>query len=328
MRLTRQITIASFVLAVLFAATGIVANAQNAANTQVPEVEDQAKIDIYTRFVNNRLTNEPAAYAAAKEYLAKYPKDNDAYTRYLRPWVALYDKWERKQSVPQLIYDEKKYAEGYALGKQVLAEQPDDVATLMYLGYGAYLASTTAKNESFNADARVYAQKAIAAIEAGKAPDEWKPFKDKSDALAHLYYTLGFFAFRTDPSQAIDSFIKTAQFETDLKKAPSTYYFLAAAYETGPYKTMAAAYQKDFADKPESPASKAALEKLNVVIDRMIDAYARAIAAAGDAPANAQNKAQWMTSLTNYYKFRNNGLDTGLNELIAGVLAKPLPAKP
>ncbi len=47
--LTRQITIASFVLAVLFAATGIVANAQNAANTQVPEVEDQAKIDIYTQ---------------------------------------------------------------------------------------------------------------------------------------------------------------------------------------------------------------------------------------------------------------------------------------
>ncbi len=240
--------------------------------------------------MNLRLTQ------AAKEYLAKYPKDNDAYTRYLRPWVALYDKWERKQTVPQLIYDEKKYAEGYALGKQVLAEEPDDVATLMYLGYGAYLASTTAKNESFNADARGYAQKAIAAIEAGKAPEEWKPFKDKNDALAHLYYTLGFFAFRTDPSQAIDSFIKTAQFETDLKKAPSTYYFLAAAYETGPYKTMAAAYQKDFADKPESPASKAALEKLNVVIDRMIDAYARAIAAAGDAPANAQNKAQWMTT--------------------------------
>lgn len=318
----QRVVISAFVIAVSMTTAGPVARAQ------VPETEDQAKIDIYTRFVNNRLSNEAVAYAAAKEYLAKYPKDNDAYTRYLRPWVALYDKWDRKQRVPQLIYDEKKYAEGYALGKQVLAEEPDELATLMYLGYGAYLASTTAKNESFNADARVYAQKAITAIEAGKAPDEWKPFKNRDDALAHLYYTLGFFAFRTDPGQAIDSFIKTARFETDLKKAPSTYYFLAAAYETGPYKTMAAAYQKDFADKPESPASKAALEKLNIVIDRMIDAYARAIAAAGSDPANAQNKAQWMTTLTNYYKFRNNGLDTGLNELIAGVLSKPLPAKP
>jgi hypothetical protein len=322
MKLFRQrVLVVGFLLAA-FLGTGMVAHAQ------VPETEDQAKIEIYTRFVNNRTSNESLAYQAAKEYLAKYSKDDDMYTRYLRPWVALYDKWERKQRVPQLIYDEKNFAEGYRLGKQVLTEEPDELATLMYLGYGAYLASTTAKNESFNADARVYARKAITAIEAGKAPDEWKPFKDKNDALAHLYYTLGFIAFRTDPAQAIDSFIKTATFDTDLKKSPSTYYFLAAAYETGPYKTLAAAYQTNFAGKEESAASKAALEKLNLVIDRMIDAYARAIAAAGDDPANAQNKAQWLATLTNYYKFRNNGADTGLNELLAGVLSKPLPPKP
>lgn len=326
--LMRRLTITSFVVAISLSAMGLVAQAQTQTRAQVPETEDQAKIDIYTRFFNNRLSNESAAYQAAKEYLAKYPKDDDAYTRYLKPWVTLYDKWERKQQVPHLIYDEKNYAEGYKLGKQVLAENPDDPATLMYLGYGAYLASTTAKNESFNADARAYAQKAITAIESGKAPDEWKPFKDRADALAHLYYTLGFFDFRTNPNSAIDSFLKTAQLDSDLKQAPSTYYFLAAAYETGPYKTLAAAYQTNFAGQPESPASKAALEKLNLVIDRMIDAYARAIAAAGDDPANAQNKAQWMATLTNYYKFRNNGLDTGLNELIAGVLAKPLPPKP
>lgn len=322
MRLLRQrILAASFAIAALLSAAGM-------AGAQVPETEDQAKIDIYTRFFNNRLSNEPAAYQAAKEYLAKYPKDDDAYTRYLKPWVALYDKWERKQRVPQLIYDEKNYAEGYKLGKQVLTENPDDLATLMYLGYGAYFASTTAKNESFNAEARGYAQRAITAIESGKSPDEWKPFKDKTDALAHLYYTLGFIDFRTNPNAAIDSFIKTAQLESDLKRSPSTYYFLAFSYETGPYKSQAAAYQNNFAGKEESAASKAALEKLNVVIDRMIDAYARAIAAAGTDPANAQNKAQWMATLTNYYKFRNNGLDTGLNELIAGVLSKPLPPKP
>ena len=60
----------------------------------------------------------------------------------------------------------------------------------------------------------------------------------------------------------------------------------------------------------------------------MIDAYARAVAAAGNDPANAQNKAQWMASLTNYYKFRHDGLDTGLSDLIAGVMTKPLPPKP
>jgi len=322
----QRVVIGAFVIAVLVTTTGLVGNAQ--VRAQVQETEDQAKIDIYTRFVNNRLTNETLAYQAAKEYLQKYPKDDDMYTRYLRPWVTLYDKWDRKRRVPQLIYDDKNYAEGYRLGKEVLAEEPDDLATLMYLGYGAYLASTTAKNESFNADARGYTQQAIKAIEGGRTPEEWKPFKDKTDALAHLYYTLGFINFRSAPDQAIDSFIKTASLETDLKKAPSTYYFLAVAYETGPYKTMAAAYQTRFAGKPESPESKLALEKLNVVIDRMIDAYARAVAAAGSDPANAQNKAQWLAKLTDFYKFRNSGSDAGLNELIAGVLAKPLPAKP
>ncbi len=65
-----------------------------------------------------------------------------------------------------------------------------------------------------------------------------------------------------------------------------------------------------------------------MIIDRMIDAYARAIAAAGSDPANAQNKAQWMTKLTDFYKFRHEGSDAGLNELIASVLSRPLPAKP
>jgi hypothetical protein len=320
--LIQRLVIGAFVVAASMTAGASLIRAQ------VQETDDKAKIEIYTRFVNNRLSNETLAYRAAKEYLQKYPKDDDVYTRYLRPWVALFDKWERKQRVPQLIYDEKNYAEGYRLGKAVLTEEPDDLATLMYLGYGAYLASTTAKNESFNADARGYALKAIAAIEGGKSPEEWKPFKDKDDALAHLYYTLGFIDFRSAPDQAIDSFIKTARLETDLKKAPSTYYFIAAAYETGPYKTLAAAYQTNFAGKEESPASKAALEKLNVVIDRMIDAYARAIAAAGNDPANAQNKAQWLAKVTDFYKFRNGGSDAGLNEMIAGVLAKPLPAKP
>lgn len=320
--LIQRVAIGAFVIAVSLTGASLVASAQ------VQETDDPVKIDIYTKFVNNRLTNETVAYQAAREYLQKYPKDDDSYTRYLRPWVTLYDKWNRKRRVPQLIYDEKNFAEGYRLGKQVLAEEPDELATLMYLGYGAYLASTTAKNESFNADARGYAQKAIAAIEGGNSPEEWKPFKDKDDALAHLYYTLGFISFRSAPDQSIDSFIRTARFETDLKKSPSTYYLLAAAYETGPYKTLAAAYQTNFAGKPESPASKLALEKLNVIIDRMIDAYARAIEAAASDPVNAQNKAQWLATLTNFYKFRNGGSDAGLNEFIAGALAKPLPPKP
>ena len=109
--------------------------------------------------------------------------------------------------------------------------------------YAGYLAST-AKNEAFNADALGYARKAIQAIESGKAPTDWEPFKGKDDTLAYLYYTVGFLSLKSAPDQAIEPLIKATQFETDLKKAPSTYYFLAIAYESGPYKAMSAEYQR------------------------------------------------------------------------------------
>jgi hypothetical protein len=291
------------------------------------ETDDQVKIDMYKRFVDSRVPNPPAAYQAARDYLQKYPKDKDQYTDYLQKWIMFYERDQRKRKLPELIYNEKNFAEAYRTGKVILTDEPENLRTLIDLGYAGYLA-TTAKNEAFNADALVYTRKAIQAIEAGKAPTDWEPFKGKDDTLAYLYYTDGFLNLKSAPDLAIEPLLKAAQFETDLKKAPSTYYYLAIAYQSGPYKTLSAAYQTTYANKPETPEGKAALEKLNVVIDRMIDAYARAIAAAGTDPKNAQNKTLWLGTLTNFYKFRHQDSDAGLNELIAASLNKPLPPKP
>lgn len=292
------------------------------------ETDDPVKIEVYTRFVNNRKTNEAAAYQAAREYLQKYPKDNDQYTQYLQKWMVIYERDERKRTLPQLVYNAKNFAGAYTVGKQILADEPDYLPALIHLGYAGYLAMTTAKNEAFNADAQAYANKAIQLIEAGKSPGSWLPFKGKDDTLAQLYYAVGVLSLRNAPDRAIESLMKAAQFETDLKKSPSIYYYIAAAYESGPYKTMAAAYQTTFAGKEETAQSKLALAKLNVIIDRMIDAYARAVAAAGSDSANAQNKIQWSNKLSEFFKFRHDGSDVGMNELIAGVLATPLPPKP
>jgi len=50
-------------------------------NTTVQETDDPVKVDLYTKFVNNYKTNEDAAYEVAKQYLQKYVKDNDQYSR-------------------------------------------------------------------------------------------------------------------------------------------------------------------------------------------------------------------------------------------------------
>ena len=290
------------------------------------ETDDPVKIEIYKKFYDNRNTNTAAAYAAARDYLQRYTKDKDQYVDYLQKWVTAYERDDRKKMLPGLISD-KNWAEAYKVGAKILTDEPNNLRTQIDLGYAGYLAAST-KNETYNADAINYSRKAIAAIEGGQSPSEWAPFKGKDDTLAYLYYALGYLTLKTSPEQSLDSLIKAAQFDSDIKKTASTYYFIAVAYETGPYKTQAAAYQTAYGGKEETPASKAALDKLSVLIDRMIDAYARAIATAGTDPKTEQSRKDWMTQLTNYYKFRHAGSDAGLTEYVAGVLKGPLPAKP
>ncbi len=290
------------------------------------ETDDPMKIAIYKRFVDNRIPNPAAAYQAARDYLQKYQKEKDQYTDYLSKWVTFYERDERKRRLPVLI-NEKNYAEAYKTGAQILADEPNYLRAQIDLGYAGYLAAS-AKNETFNNEALGYARQAIQAIESGKTPIEWAPFKGKDDTLAYLNYAVGFLTLKTNPNEALDSLLKAARYESDIKKTPSTYYFLAVAYESGPYKTMSTSYQTLYANKPETPESKAALEKLNVVMDRIIDAYARAIAAAGTDPKLEQSRKEWMTQLSNYYKFRHDGSDAGINEFIAAALQKPLPPKP
>jgi tetratricopeptide (TPR) repeat protein len=290
------------------------------------ETDDPVKIEIYKKFYDNRDSNKAVAYQAARDYLAKYVKDKDQYVDYLQKWIVFYERDERKRRLPGLI-NEKNFSEAYSVGAKILADEPNYLRAQIDLGYAGYIAASS-RVETYNADALNYARKAIQALEEGKVPSEWAPFKGKDDTLAYLYYAVGFLTLKTNPDQAIDALLKAARLESDIKKNPRTYYFLAAAYESGPYKTQSAAFQAAYGDKPETPESKAALEKVNVLIDRMIDAYARAIATAGTDPTTEQNRRDWQTALTNYYKFRHGGSDAGVTEFIASALSRPLPPKP
>lgn len=311
-------------LAALLAFSALTFGSQSVALAQ--ETDDPVKIEIYNRFYNNVKNNKAVAYQAARDYLQKYGKDKDHYIDYLQKWIAVYERDERKQNLPILI-NEKKFSEAYATGAKILADEPEYLRAQIDLGYAGYIAASN-KNESFNTAALDYARKAIQAIESGKQPHEWAPFKGKDDTLAYLNYAVGFLTLKTSPDQAIDSLLKAARYESDIKKTPSTYYFLAAAYESGPYKTLSSAYQTQFAGKPETPESKAALERLNVVMDRIVDAYARAIATAGTDPKTEQSRKEWTAQMSNYYKFRHENSDAGMKEFIDTVLQKPLPPKP
>ena len=321
-----------FAVALLFSVQGL--QAQPRTGGAVQETDDEYKVTTYRNFVDNREQYPAVAYQAAKDYMAKYGKEDDQYTRYLRTWISAYEEDERTRRLAaekadreqQLLgsFTQKDFAKAYGMAKQVLADDPEDVKVLIALGYGGVFASES-RNEAFNADASIYAQKAIQLLESGKVPDTWAPFKNKEDVLASLYYAVGFYSLKTKPESSITNFYKVTQIESDRQKSPSTYYYLAASYQTGPYKRLSDDYSKRFANQAESPESKAALDNLSKVVDKMIDAYARAVALASNDPQQQSARNQWMTQLTNFWKFRHDGADTGLTEFIAGVLSKPLP---
>jgi len=225
------------------------------------------------------------------------------------------------------IYNEKKYAEGYAMGKEVLATEPDNLQVLVDLGANAYLLPPL-KNAQLTADGLGYAQKALGMLDAGKTLENWDPLGSKDVAVAYLNYSIGTLTLEKDPSAALKNLLKAAQFETPLKKSPYTYGYIAGAYETGTYAKQSGDYKTQYGGKDETPESKLALANINQIVDRMIDGYARAVALAGSDQAFAQPKQAWQESLSTWYKYRHNASDAGMNEFVASVLSKPLPPEP
>ena len=292
---------------------------------------DEAKEALYASFLKNRADDQAKAYDDAKKYLAcpttGITEAQNKIVEYLKKWVAKYEELTRASRFQDLLYNQKKYPEAYALGKEILTAQPENLKVTIDLGVNGYLVGPL-KNASLTAEALQHAKNALAALEAGKNVDDWKPLPSKDVAIAYLNYSIGALTVETDPTNALKYLIKAAQFETPLKKSPYTYAYIAGAYETGPYAKMSEEYKKIYSGKDETPESKLMLANINQLVDRMIDGYARAVAAAGADANFAQPKAVWNESLTTWYKYRNNGQTTGLDQMVAGIMSKPLPPEP
>lgn len=301
--------------------------ATGAATTLVQDqCTEENKTAWYATFREHfKSDQQPKAYEAAKKYLTACTEDTQI-TQYLKKWVTAYDKEIRKVNLTKALYTDKNYDEAFKLGREVLVDEPENLKVLVDLGYGGYLASS-AKNTNFNTDAINYARKAIQMIESGKTLDNWTPFPNKDEALAFLNYYIGTTTLAQDPSASLPYLLKAARFESSLKKSPFTYDRIAVAYETGPYAKQSADYKTKYGGKDETPESKLALENINQIVDRMIDAYARAVATAGADTKYTTQKAEWNEALKTWYKYRHKD-ETGMNELVAGILAKPLPPEP
>ena len=315
-------------LALPVAATNLIKVSDNNVQEQCKTEEKDAW---YAEFLKIYKNDQAKAFELAKKYLACPPvgevtEAQQKIIDFLKKWSTAYEDGMRKLKLPQLLYNDKKYPEAYALGREILAKEPDNLTVLVHLGANGYVVAPL-KNAQLTAESLDHARKALALLESGKTIDDWSPLAGKDAALAYLNFTIGSLTLEKEPSVALKNLIKAAQYETPLKKSPFTYAYIAAAYETGPYATQSEAYKK-YTGQDETPESKLALANINQVVERMIDGYARAVALAGTDPQFAEQKKIWLEVLTTWYKYLHNKSDAGLTEYIAGVVAKPLPPEP
>ena len=306
-----------------------------AAHNAIAQPQDQCstekKNEQYKIFLDNRKTEQDKAYDAAKKYLACPATEVDEAQQkiidYLKKFVGQYEDATKKGRYRTLLYNDKKYPEAYALGKEILAAEPDNLKVLVDLGTNGYLVGPL-NNASLSAEALEYAKRALQQLESGKTLEDWSPLQSKDVGVAYLNYTIGALSLEKDPAGALKNLIKAAQFETPLKKSPYTYAYIAGAYETGPYAKQSADYKTMYSGKDETAESKLALANINQIVDRMIDGYARAVALAGNDPTFSAPKNVWNESLTTWYKYRNNNTVAGLDQMLASILSKPLPPEP
>jgi len=305
---------------------GLTASVSAQRNPVMPSQQaDSNKEDLYAQFAEYRKSLNPEerrlAYPAARDYLLKFGGDDDSNARDVQAFVTAYERALHGGDVFS-AYTAKNYLKAFELGRPHLRTDPDDFFVLAALTEAGY-ENAIAGNATLNDETTGYARRAIKLLEGGKLakPD---PFKNIEFARGFLNSALGWFVKDQAPVEAAAAFLKAAQSDTPYRTDPSIYHRMGVAILKGEFASLSAEYNEKYGAKQSSPEQSAMLERIMHAGERAIDAYARAVALM-DRPEQQEAKNKILAQLTTLYKNFHNNSDTGVKELIATILSKPLP---
>jgi len=286
---------------------------------------DSEKEALYARFTDYKRNPNPEqqrfAYPVGKEYLRRWGGEKDSETKEVRRWVTEY---ERAMHAGDLYaaYEARNYAKVFELGRPEVKSDPEYFLALSLMVEAGF-DNTLAGNPSLNSEAAEYARNAVQLLEAGKVtkPD---PFKSVEIARGFLNFALGNFVKDEKPGEAAAAFTKAVQSDSPYHTDPAAYHRLGVSILKGEFAQLSAEYNEKFGGKTSSPEQTAMLSRITHLIERTIDSYARAVALS-TKPEQQEAREKILAQLTTLYKNFHNNSDAGLNELIAGVLSKPMP---
>jgi hypothetical protein len=323
------------VFAALFTVFALPSYAQDAAAAQTPAAtgpcaEAEAKAALYNKFrenFNKSADLQKLAYESGKEYLNKYgtctAAGDEQITKYIQNWVGKYEKATLEFNCSKAANENP--AQAFEACAPWIAAGKDNLKPHLAL-VGAGIKSYTSGNMSLNSKAAAEARTTLELIEAGKTTDVWAPFATQQDAAAGLRYYIAAWSLETNAEESATQLIKVAQSSSVFAKEPATFQLLGASIYNGELKKMVDEYKGKCEGKDATPECDILLNKVNYALDRVTDAYARAIALSNANPSKyGAVSTKLRPVLATLYKQRHEGQETGLNELIAGVLNKPLP---
>jgi hypothetical protein len=195
-------------------------------------------------------------------------------------------------------------------GAAWLEKHPDDVQIMQNL---TVLASSEAikENMQFAEQGRRHGARAIELIEADKRPEHIDAAKwpeVKSSLLPSLYRETGVLAFKAGDMKAARPLLEKA---AELGSPDPGVYLLLADFARDEYDLRSKEYR--VASVAERPA---ALKTAEAALDRLIEAYARAVAMTEGNPAYQQATTALRQDLETNYKYRHGGKTDGLQQLI------------
>ena len=278
---------------------------------QKQKSKDELIKEIATLSNSQKVEDKEKAYQLGKEFLTRFPKDKEVAK--IRPFVKNFQKYTFIKAL-----EDKKFADFFAIGKEILADEPENTEIALNLGYGGYDALLKSSDKSFGNDAIKYAQLTLQLLEKGSFPASFAPFNSKDDALAWMYYIIGYFSMEKDIKTAASSFYKSTLYESAIKKTSQPYYAIALYYEDR-YEAMAKALNAK-AKTISDAEFKAENDKVNAVIEQMMDAYARAYKI-GETENNP-GKDDWKKRLAAVYKFYKK-TDAGFEPYLTYIVSTP-----
>lgn len=288
-------------------------------------------------------TPTPAAkLKAAAELVKKYPKS------ILRPRVAtdiadqiagltdgaqkislaqeykgvFTDPAEQQRIIPVLIegyIDAKRADEAFSTGAGFLSQNPDSLLVLVGL---MSVGTDQAKvgNTKYLDLSLQYGNHAAELIEANKKPTEmdeagWTQYK--TTVSPGLYRSLGILNLvKRDRAASKVRVLKALE----VAPADPYSYLLLSTILYDEYQEAAKRYQ----NLPDGPAKTDEMQKVLVMLDKVIDAYAHLVALADGVAPLQPARQQVMQDLESYYKYRHKST-AGMQELINKYKVAPTP---